>query len=133
MAPDARNVRLLVASDKSSAGKSTVSMGLLAALLEAGFQSSELAYIKPATQCVSSTLTARFCQSHGIAYEHIGPVVFFRGFTRDRLDHDLAAGEAAEFPEAADTAERVADEFVLEGAGGSAAGRTLIGSPDKGG
>ena len=32
--------------------------GLLAALLESGFQGSELAYIKPATQCVSSTLTA---------------------------------------------------------------------------
>lgn len=96
MAPDSSSMRILVAGDKSSAGKSTVSMGLLAALLEAGFHGSELAYIKPATQCVSSTLTARFCQSRGIAYEHIGPVVFYRGFTRDRLDHDVesAAGDA---------------------------------------
>lgn len=93
MSPSEPCLRILVAGDKSSAGKSTISMGLLAALLEAGFQSSELAYIKPATQCVSSTLTARFCQSRGIAYDHIGPVVFYRGFTRDRLDHDLAAGE----------------------------------------
>ena len=97
MAPEGSSVRLLVAGDKSSAGKSTVSLGLLAALLESGFSGSELAYIKPATQCVSSTLTARFCQSHGIAYEHIGPVVFYRGFTRDRLDHDLAAGESVAF------------------------------------
>ena len=75
MAPES-GLRILVAGDKSSAGKSTVSMGLLAALLESGFTASELAYIKPATQCVSSTLTARFCQSTGLAYEHIGPVVF---------------------------------------------------------
>ena len=92
MAPES-SLRILVAGDKSHAGKSTVSMGLLAALLESGFHSSELAYIKPATQCVSSTLTARFCQDRGIAYEHIGPVVFYRGFTRARLDLDLAAGE----------------------------------------
>ena len=86
MAPEPSGLRILVAGDKSHAGKSTVSLGLLAAFLESGFQASELAYIKPATQCVSSTLTARFCQSAGIAYEHIGPVVFYRGFTREQLD-----------------------------------------------
>ena len=100
MAPES-SLRILVAGDKSHAGKSTVSMGLLAALLESGFHSSELAYIKPATQCVSSTLTARFCQDRGIAYEHIGPVVFYRGFTRARLDQDLAAGES--LPDADET------------------------------
>ena len=86
-------MRLLVAGDKSQAGKSTVSMGLLGALLEAGFLASDIAYIKPATQCVSSTLTARFCETRGIAYEHIGPVVFYRGFTRERLD---ALGDASD-------------------------------------
>lgn len=80
------SLRVLVAGDKSHAGKSTVSLGLLAALLESGFSGSDIAYIKPATQCVSSTLTARFCQANGIAYEHIGPVVFYRGFTRGQLD-----------------------------------------------
>lgn len=93
MAP-AEGLRLLVAGDKSHAGKSTVSMGILAALLDMGFLASDLAYIKPATQCVSSTLTARFCQSQGIAYEHIGPVVYYRGMTRARLDYDLAQLEA---------------------------------------
>ena len=86
MAPEQGGLRVLVAGDKSSAGKSTISLGLLTALLDAGYRGSELAYIKPATQCVSSTLTARFCQANGIAYEHIGPVVFYRGFTRDQLD-----------------------------------------------
>lgn len=89
------SLRVLVAGDKSHAGKSTISLGLLAALLDSGFQPNELAYIKPATQCVSSTLTARFCQSAGIAYEHIGPVVFYRGFTRDVLDqHGNDPGES---------------------------------------
>jgi len=83
--------RLLVAGDKSHAGKSTISLGLLGALLEAGYAPSELAYIKPATQCVSSTLTARFCEANGIDYMHVGPVVFYRGFTRSYLD---AAAEA---------------------------------------
>lgn len=79
-------MRLLVAGDKSHAGKTTVSLGLLSALLDAGFKPQEIAYIKPATQCVSSTITARFCESMGIACEHIGPVVFYRGFTRQYLD-----------------------------------------------
>jgi len=84
--------RLLVAGDRSHAGKSTVSLGLLSALLEA-YMPSELAYIKPATQCVSSTLTARFCEERGIACEHIGPVVFYRGFTRAFLDEQARASE----------------------------------------
>lgn len=91
--------RLLVAGDKSHAGKSTVAMGLLASLLEAGYAPSELAYIKPATQCVSSTLTARFCEEAGIAYRHIGPLVFYRGYTREVLDQRInsaADGKAAD-------------------------------------
>ena len=38
--------RLLVAGGASHAGKSTVSLGLLASLLEAGFLPSEIAYIR---------------------------------------------------------------------------------------
>eukprot|EP00327_Prymnesium_parvum_P048899 CAMPEP_0205886902 /NCGR_PEP_ID=MMETSP1083-20121108/19511_1 /ASSEMBLY_ACC=CAM_ASM_000430 /TAXON_ID=97485 /ORGANISM="Prymnesium parvum, Strain Texoma1" /LENGTH=118 /DNA_ID=CAMNT_0053250625 /DNA_START=333 /DNA_END=685 /DNA_ORIENTATION=- len=87
-------MRLLVAGDKSHAGKSTVSLGLLIALLEAGFLPSELAYIKPATQCVSSTLAARFCEDVGIACEHIGPVVFHKGYTRRVLDERAAPPRA---------------------------------------
>ena len=79
-------LRVLVAGDKSHAGKSTISLGLLGALLEAGYKPAELAYIKPATQCVSSTLTARFCEANGIACVHVGPLVFYRGFTRHFLD-----------------------------------------------
>ena len=60
-------------------------------------------------------LTARFCQSAGIAYEHIGPVVFYRGFTRERLDQDLAAHDAAQEAAEGGGAEKevVVEEFVL--------------------
>ena len=92
-----RGLRLLVAGDKSQSGKSTVSLGLLQALLDLGYAPEELAYIKPATQCVSSTLTARFCEARGIACEHIGPVVYYRGFTREQIDAppDAAAARGA--------------------------------------
>jgi dethiobiotin synthetase len=79
-------LRILVAGDKSHCGKSTISLGLLASLLDNGFSPSDLAYIKPATQCVSATLTAKFCETAGIEYVHIGPIVFYRGFTRECLD-----------------------------------------------
>ena len=69
-------LRMMVAGDKSSAGKSTISLGLLVALLDAGFLPHEVAYIKPATQCVTSTLVARFCEEQGIAWptpaKHVG-------------------------------------------------------------
>lgn len=86
--------RILIAGDKSHAGKSTVSLGLLGALLEAGISASDIAYIKPATQCVSSTLIARFCETMGIAYEHVGPLVFYRGHTRHLLDEQLNASNS---------------------------------------
>ena len=82
----ASSLKLLVAGDKSSAGKSTVSLGLLVALLESGLKPHDIAYIKPSTQCVASTLVARFCEDQGIACEHVGPVVYYRGFTRKLLD-----------------------------------------------
>ena len=57
---------------------------LLVALLDSGLKPHDIAYIKPSTQCVASTLVARFCEDQGIACEHVGPVVYYRGFTRIR-------------------------------------------------
>ena len=113
-------LRLLVAGDKSSAGKSTVSLGLLAALLESGFQPSDIAYIKPSTQCVSSTLTARFCEDRGIAYEHVGPVVFYRGFTRELLDEQAGPSSGELVKSCAEAVERISQGkrlTVIDGVG----------------
>jgi hypothetical protein len=83
---------VLVAGDASHCGKSSVSLGLLSVLLN-DFAAAELAYIKPATQCVADTLVAKFCQTRGIAYVHIGPVVFYRGMTRECLDGTHPSGK----------------------------------------
>jgi len=55
--------------------------------LESGlYKPEDLAYIKPATQGTQQTLTARYCKSKNIASEHVGPLVFYKGFTRKFLD-----------------------------------------------
>jgi len=81
------SVRIFVSGSASGAGKSTVSLALLGAALESGMYSAdELAYIKPATQGVQQTLTAKYCASMGIACRHVGPVVFYNGFTQEFVE-----------------------------------------------
>lgn len=99
------SLKLLIAGDASHAGKSTASLGVLASLLHLGYKPNDIAYIKPATQCVASTLTARFCADKGIACEHIGPVVFYRGYTRLCLDEPNAPGALVR--RCADAVERI--------------------------
>eukprot|EP00299_Pterocystis_sp_00344_P015843 c7932_g1_i2.p1 GENE.c7932_g1_i2~~c7932_g1_i2.p1 ORF type:complete len:275 (+),score=39.39 c7932_g1_i2:53-877(+) len=76
--------RVFVGGDKASVGKSSVCLGLLGCLLKE-YQPHELGYIKPVTQSTADTLIAKFCHSKGISYRHIGPVVFYKGFTREFL------------------------------------------------
>ena len=58
---------------------------LQAALLKHGVDPALVAYIKPATQGVQPTLTAKYCAAKGVAYRHIGPIVFYRGFTHESV------------------------------------------------
>jgi len=68
-------------------GKSTVCLSLLCALIHSGeFLPSDLAYIKPATQCESATLVLKFCQRHGIVFRGIGPIVYYSGFTYQAIE-----------------------------------------------
>ena len=41
-----------------------------------------LAYIKPVTQCEARQPVTDLCERLGIRHESIGPVVFYKGFTR---------------------------------------------------
>ena len=108
-------LRIFVAGDKSSVGKSSVCLGILGNLVSLtrdnppkttaastksrnnnnnnnnkggtlptlrGVKASELAYIKPATQSESTQLIQLFCEKHKIACRPIGPLVYYRGFTR---------------------------------------------------
>eukprot|EP00948_MAST-09A_sp_MAST-9A-sp1_P002414 g2414.t1 len=78
---------LFISGAHSQVGKSTFCVTLLSSLLTAGiFKPTEMAYIKPATQCEATQLVAKFCAEKNIAAEPIGPVVFYKGFTRAFLD-----------------------------------------------
>ncbi len=74
-------LRLFVAGDRSSVGKSSICLCLLVALLDSGIPASALSYIKPATQCEAEQPVTRLCQTTGIRTAP-GPIVFYQGFTR---------------------------------------------------
>lgn len=78
--------RIFVAGDRSQVGKSTVCLGILGSLLSLGYTADDLAYIKPATQCEQPQLVTSWCNQIGIACQGIGPIVFYKGFTRAFLD-----------------------------------------------
>lgn len=82
---DASAIRIFVSGDRSQVGKSTVCVGIVGSLLSLGYAPSEIAYIKPATQCEKPQLIAKFCRHHGITCCDIGPILFYSGFTREFL------------------------------------------------
>jgi Mrp family chromosome partitioning ATPase len=89
--PQTQPLRIFVAGDKTQVGKSTICLGLLGSLLAMNYHPSELAYIKPATQCEATTLIAQFCSYHGIDAVPIGPIVYYQGFTRSYLRGEIDA------------------------------------------
>ena len=59
--------------------------GLLGALLKTDkYAPSDLAYIKPATQCEAIQLVEEFCKHRGIT-SCVPPIVYYKGFTRSFL------------------------------------------------
>lgn len=105
-------VRMFVSGERSGSGKSSTCCALLHALLQRGFAPSDLAYIKPATQCEEPQLIAAFCAQHGISCEGVGPVVFYKGFTRAFL-----SGELEDSPDSATLLRRVAAAVDKAGEG----------------
>lgn len=79
-------LRVFISGDRSSVGKTTTCQYLLAAFLNLGIRGHDLAYIKPVTQCEAEQSVVRFCDEQGIACCGIGPVVFYKGFTRAYLE-----------------------------------------------
>jgi dethiobiotin synthetase len=76
------SLRIFIAGDRSSVGKSSVCLGMIGSLLEMGYSPESLAYIKPATQSESTQLIQLFCEQQGIQCVPVGPLVYYRGFTR---------------------------------------------------
>ena len=89
-------IRLFIAGDRSQVGKSSICLGLIGALLKSGkYTPADIAYIKPATQCEQTQLVEEYCKHKGItACVPIGPIVYYKGFTRAFLK-----GETGESPE----------------------------------
>uniref|UniRef100_A0A7S4KWQ5 Uncharacterized protein n=1 Tax=Paramoeba aestuarina TaxID=180227 RepID=A0A7S4KWQ5_9EUKA len=85
---------LYVGGMQSSSGKSTCCLAILSFLLEHGYSPSDLAYIKPVTQCESLQPVTQFCHTHGIRHIDAGPVVFRSGVTYKFIeDNDPEAGK----------------------------------------
>jgi dethiobiotin synthetase len=78
-------LRIFVAGDRMSVGKTSICLGILGSLLAKGYVPEDLAYIKPATQNENPQLLQRYCEKVGIQCIPIGPVVYYRGFTRAYL------------------------------------------------
>lgn len=84
---DKNQVRIFVAGDRTQVGKSSVCLGILGTLIQKmNYPPSSLAYIKPATQCEETQLVTTFCIKHGIDACPVGPIVYYRGFTRAYLN-----------------------------------------------
>ena len=79
-------VRIFIAGDKSQVGKSSICMGILGTLLKKGYDPRKLAYIKPATQCEETQLVKKYCEAKGIDAVDVGPLVYYKGFTRAFLN-----------------------------------------------
>ncbi|VEU40276.1 unnamed protein product [Pseudo-nitzschia multistriata] len=87
-------LRIFVSGDRSQVGKSSVCMGLIGTLVhDLGYPPSSLAYIKPATQCEATQLVALYCEELGVSHRAIGPIVYYKGFTRAFLAGDTAPSE----------------------------------------
>lgn len=104
--PQQDTVRIFVAGDRSSVGKSSVCLGILASLVAMGYAPASLAYIKPATQCEAPQLVQTYCDKIGIPCVPVGPVVYYKGFTRAFL-----AGETESSGELLASAAAAVDEL----------------------
>ena len=100
-------LRIFIAGDRSSVGKSSICLGIIGSLMASGYSPDTLAYIKPATQSESTQLIQLYCDQHGIPCVPIGPLVYYRGFTRAFL-----AGDAGSTPEWLDRCATAVDRIA---------------------
>jgi len=130
-------IRIFIAGDKSQVGKSSISLGILGSLLATSskynnhdenyrYQPGDLAYIKPATQCEQTQLIEHYCKHKGIeACVPIGPIVYYKGFTRAFLRGEVRNTEEELLEMAARAVDDVCDGkkvVVVDGVGYPAVG-----------
>lgn len=118
-------LRIFVAGDRSSVGKSTICLGLLGSLMAMGIATpATLAYIKPATQNESTQLIQLYCDKQGIQCVPVGPLVYYRGFTRAFLANETPSTDELlqQCAEAVDRVARGKTVVVIDGVGFPAVG-----------
>ena len=118
------HIRIFVAGDRSQVGKSSICLGLLGTLLKMNYSPSSLAYIKPATQCEETQLVAEYCKKHGIDSRPVGPVVYYRGFTRAFLNGETESSQELleKVSEAVDSIAKDKAVVIIDGVGYPAVG-----------
>jgi dethiobiotin synthetase len=79
-------LRIFISGDRMSVGKTSVCLGIIGSLVRMGYPTESLAYIKPATQNENPQLIQHYCDRLGIDCVSIGPIVYYRGFTRAFLE-----------------------------------------------
>mmetsp|Transcript_6773 Transcript_6773/g.6888 ORF Transcript_6773/g.6888 Transcript_6773/m.6888 type:complete len:556 (-) Transcript_6773:95-1762(-) len=84
---------LFLSGDRSSVGKSSICLALLGSLIRLGVNPHYMAYIKPVTQCEAAQPVTDYCSKVGISHRGVGPVVFFKGFTRAFLNGETDSAE----------------------------------------
>ncbi|GKY95200.1 hypothetical protein MPSEU_000483200 [Mayamaea pseudoterrestris] len=117
-------IRLFIAGDRSSVGKSSVCLGIIGVLLRQGLTADDLAYIKPATQSESTQLIQVYCESVGVDCVPIGPLVYYRGFTRAYLAGETPTSEEL-LADCANAVDRIARDkkiVLVDGVGFPAVG-----------
>ena len=120
-------IRLFIAGDRSQVGKSSICLGILGALLNSGkYTPADLAYIKPATQCEQTQLVEEFCKHKGItACVPVGPIVYYKGFTRAFLKGETGETSEKLLQKAGDAVDKVASNkkvVIIDGVGYPAVG-----------
>jgi len=114
--------RLFIAGDRSQVGKSSICLGLLGALLSSGkYKPTDLAYIKPATQCEQTQLVEEYCKHKGIAdCVAVGPIVYYKGFTRAFLKGETGETSEQLLQKASDAVDKLAlnkKVVIIDGVG----------------
>jgi hypothetical protein len=93
-------------------------------MIRMGYPPSGLAYIKPATQNESPQLVQKYCEYMGIDCVPIGPVVYYRGFTRAFLAGQTESSEELlkKVEHAVDTLAKDKNVIIIDGVGFPAVG-----------
>ncbi len=117
-------LRIFIAGDRMSVGKTSVCLGILGSLVRMGYPTESLAYIKPATQNEKPQLIQHYCDRLGIECVSIGPIVYYRGFTRAFLAGETESSEEllARVEDAVDKLAQGKRVVVVDGVGFPAVG-----------